>query len=51
LLPLDKNLRFAMESRWMSASVRELRQYSLASFGHDLLAGVIVGLVALPLAS
>ena len=34
----------------MPASVRELRQYSLSSFGHDLLAGLTVGLVALPLA-
>lgn len=39
-----------MDSRWLPASVRELRQYSLATFGHDLIAGITVGLVALPLA-
>ncbi len=39
-----------MDSRWLPASVRELRQYSLSTFGHDLVAGVTVGLVALPLA-
>jgi sulfate permease, SulP family len=37
-------------SRWTPASVRVLRDYSLASFAHDLGAGVTVGLVALPLA-
>ena len=37
-------------SRWMPASFRVLRDYSLASFAHDLGAGVTVGLVALPLA-
>ena len=39
-----------MDSRWLPASVRELRQYSLATFGHDFVAGITVGLVALPLA-
>ena len=39
-----------MDSRWLPASVRELRQYSLSSFGHDVVAGITVGLVALPLA-
>ena len=39
-----------MDSRWLPASVRELRQYSLSTFGHDLIAGITVGLVALPLA-
>src|SRR5258708_12739901 len=39
-----------MTSRWTPASVRALRHYSWPAFGHDLLAGVTVGLVALPLA-
>ena len=37
-------------SRWTPASVRALRHYSWSLFGHDLVAGVTVGLVALPLA-
>ena len=36
--------------RWLPASVRALRGYSLRTFGADALAGVTVGLVALPLA-
>src|ERR671911_2414623 len=39
-----------MLSNWMPASVRALRQYSLATLSHDAIAGVTVGLVALPLA-
>jgi len=38
------------QSRLMPASVRALRHYSLSTFGHDLGAGITVGLVALPLA-
>ncbi len=37
-------------SRWAPASFRALTDYSFTSFGHDLGAGVTVGLVALPLA-
>ena len=37
-------------SRWTPALVRAMRGYSGAAFGHDLVAGVTVGLVALPLA-
>src|SRR5688500_7060783 len=37
-------------SRWAPASVAALKGYSFASFAHDLAAGVVVGLVALPLA-
>ena len=37
-------------SAWTPASVRALRHYSWDGFRHDLLAGVTVGLVALPLA-
>jgi SulP family sulfate permease len=36
--------------RWLPKSVRCLRDYSLNKFFHDLLAGITVGLVALPLA-
>ena len=39
-----------MHSRWEPASVRALRHYSVSTFLHDLTAGVVVGLVALPLA-
>src|SRR6266508_750227 len=37
-------------SRWTPALVRALRHYSWSAFGHDLVAGLTVGLVALPLA-
>jgi SulP family sulfate permease len=39
-----------MNSAWLPASVRALREYSLGALLHDLLAGITVGLVALPLA-
>jgi sulfate permease, SulP family len=39
-----------MDSRWLPASLLALRHYSVATFGHDLIAGITVGLVALPLA-
>lgn len=39
-----------MDSPWAPALLRALRGYSLSTFGHDLVAGVTVGLVALPLA-
>jgi SulP family sulfate permease len=39
-----------MDSASAPALVRALRGYSLGTFGHDLVAGVTVGLVALPLA-
>src|SRR5271167_808046 len=38
------------EDRWLPKSVLLLRDYSLNKFGHDLVAGITVGLVALPLA-
>jgi SulP family sulfate permease len=37
-------------SRWAPASLLALREYSLATFAHDVSAGITVGLVALPLA-
>jgi SulP family sulfate permease len=39
-----------MDSRWVPASIRALRGYSLNTFAHDAVAGLTVGLVALPLA-
>ncbi len=39
-----------LEERWFPASILCLRDYSLNKFLHDLIAGVTVGLVALPLA-
>src|SRR5829696_9035306 len=39
-----------MNSRWIPASVRALRQYSAALLVQDVIAGIVVGLVALPLA-
>ena len=47
---MDRLLGVTIDPRWLPASVRELRHYSAAAFGHDLVAGVTVGLVALPLA-
>src|SRR5258707_3088056 len=38
------------DDRWLPNSVLCLRDYSLNKFLHDLLAGITVGLVALPLA-
>src|SRR5262245_3270543 len=37
-------------SRWLPKSVIALRHYDRQTFGHDVVAGVTVGLVALPLA-
>jgi SulP family sulfate permease len=36
--------------QWFPASILALRSYSFSSFTHDLIAGITVGLVALPLA-
>ncbi len=38
------------DERWLPKSVLCLRQYTLDDFWHDLIAGITVGLVALPLA-
>ena len=38
------------EERWLPKSVLCLRDYSANKFLHDLIAGITVGLVALPLA-
>ncbi len=42
-------IAFPLE-RWLPKSVLCLREYSLEKFSHDAIAGVTVGLVALPLA-
>jgi len=39
-----------LEERWIPKSVLSFREYSLKKFAHDLVAGITVGLVALPLA-
>src|SRR6516165_9429458 len=36
--------------QWLPKSIRSLREYSLQKFSHDVIAGLTVGLVALPLA-
>jgi sulfate permease, SulP family len=43
-------MAFAFPDKWLPKSVLCLRDYSLQKFSHDLVAGVTVGLVALPLA-
>jgi SulP family sulfate permease len=44
------HFHFQIEDRWLPKSVLCLRDYSLNKFLHDLVAGITVGLVALPLA-
>ncbi len=39
-----------IDDRWLPKSVLCLRDYNLNKFSHDLIAGITVGLVALPLA-
>jgi SulP family sulfate permease len=43
-------LSFAIDDRWLPKSVLCLRDYSLNKFIRDVIAGITVGLVALPLA-
>ena len=43
-------MAFAFPDEWLPKSVLSLRDYSRQKFFHDLVAGVTVGLVALPLA-
>ena len=38
------------DERWLPKSILCLRDYNLNKFGHDVIAGITVGLVALPLA-
>ena len=42
--------RAVLDERWLPKSVLCLRDYNLNKFVHDLIAGITVGLVALPLA-
>jgi len=42
--------RAFLEERWLPKSVLCLRDYNLTKFLHDLIAGITLGLVALPLA-
>jgi SulP family sulfate permease len=41
---------FGLDERWLPKSVLCLRDYNLNKFLHDVIAGITVGLVALPLA-
>src|SRR5438105_14972216 len=38
------------DERWLPKSILCLRDYNLNKFAHDVIAGITVGLVALPLA-
>src|ERR1700760_1125156 len=40
----------SLSEQWLPESIRALRTYSRQDFGADLLSGLTVGLVALPLA-
>ncbi len=44
------SFRFAIDDRWLPKSVLSLRDYNLNKFLRDVIAGITVGLVALPLA-
>lgn len=48
-LPL-RRLTIGFDDRWLPKSVLCLRDYNLNKFAHDVIAGITVGLVALPLA-
>ena len=47
---MSEILSLKLDDRWLPKSVLCLRGYNLSKFAHDLVAGVTVGLVALPLA-
>jgi SulP family sulfate permease len=47
---MSQDFSRAINDRWLPKSVLSLRDYSLNKFVRDLIAGVTVGLVALPLA-
>jgi Sulfate permease family len=40
----------SLSQRWLPRSIECLRSYTVRQFTHDLIAGLTVGLVALPLA-
>src|SRR6059058_4360680 len=43
-------ISLSIDDRWLPKSVLCLRNYSVKKFTHDVIAGITVGLVALPLA-
>src|SRR5438105_1375389 len=47
---MSRALSLPLDDRWLPKSVLCLREYSWNKFQHDVVAGVTVGLVALPLA-
>ena len=47
---MSRTLPLSLDDRWLPKSVICLRDYNLSKFLHDVVAGVTVGLVALPLA-
>jgi sulfate permease, SulP family len=47
---MSRALSLALDERWLPKSVICLRDYNLNKFLHDVIAGITVGLVALPLA-
>src|SRR5262252_6581021 len=47
---VSRVLSLPIDERWLPKSVLCLRDYNLNKFVHDLIAGITVGLVALPLA-
>src|SRR5213594_3486405 len=44
------SISLTINDRWLPKSVLCLRHYNLNKFAHDVIAGITVGLVALPLA-
>ena len=50
LMIMLPSFSFALDDRWLPKSVLCLRQYRLNKFVRDIIAGITVGLVALPLA-
>jgi sulfate permease, SulP family len=47
---LDLSLSLPLDDRWLPKSILCLRDYNLNKFSKDIIAGITVGLVALPLA-
>ena len=47
---MSADIPFSIDDRWLPKSILCLRDYSVQKFTHDVIAGVTVGLVALPLA-
>ena len=47
---MSSSISLSIDDRWLPKSVLCLRDYNLNMFVHDVIAGITVGLVALPLA-